>query len=298
MKRVQFIKAFWASRVYQRLVSLSGFLMLAFLAQVSVSMAAEKGEKGLEGLEIDRVDFLGVKAFSGSVLESRLEIVPGDTLSRQKVLATEKNILEMYVKHGYEGASVESRLVRKKGLGSLLETVLEFKISEGKVVRIARIEVSFSGRKDRLAGEVFRSKEEKMRAAVPISVGEVLERDKLDEGKRNIQELLASKEFVGGKISDVQVLAVSAPEGVNLSETEKNDTQKWVSIRYIVDVGERVNFGFRGNTVLTSLQLDNLVNDQRLLGLGKDYVSIIASKIEEEYRTLGYEQVRVTPYVF
>jgi outer membrane protein insertion porin family len=42
--------------------------------------------------------------------------------------------------------------------------------------------------------------------------------------------------------------------------------------------------------------LNTLVDEQRLLGLGKDYVGVIRNRLEEEYHSAGYGQVEISNY--
>jgi outer membrane protein assembly complex protein YaeT len=44
--------------------------------------------------------------------------------------------------------------------------------------------------------------------------------------------------------------------------------------------------------------LTAIVDQQRTLGLGRDFVNAIKSRIADEYRSLGYAQVRVEPFTF
>jgi outer membrane protein insertion porin family len=252
----------------------------------------------LENIEIDRIDILGVTVFPSSVLEGKLEISPGDRLTRLKVLATEKNIQELYLKHGYGMVRLETLLTRKKSSTQTPEIVLEFRINEGKPVRVSAITIVPVGFKDHAAEESFQSKAAKMRSSIPLAVGDVLDDEKVAEGKRAIQELLASQEYIGGRIAEVRTLESSAPPLSSLTDIQKASAQKWVTVEVRVDVGERVLFGYQGNQAFTLGYLDSLISEQRLLGLGKDYVNAIKMRIEEEYRSVGYARVRVTPYVF
>ena len=65
-----------------------------------------------------------------------------------------------------------------------------------------------------------------------------------------------------------------------------------------MDLGERVTFGFRGNTIFPTSRLISLVEEQRLIGFSTDYVTAIKGLIEDEYRNLGYAEVSIEPFTF
>ena len=59
-----------------------------------------------------------------------------------------------------------------------------------------------------------------------------------------------------------------------------------------------MSFGFRGNQVYTNPQLQALVEEQRLLGLSRDYLTRLQARIEDEYRKIGYDRVRIETFTF
>ncbi len=249
------------------------------------------------GVEIDRVDVIGVKIFSSTDIENVLEIGSGDRLERLKVLRTEENLQALYVRHGYEEVSIRSRLVRKKDQKKTSETVLEFSIKEGRPFRIASIKLVQVGQGDVRTQSLWKSRIHELSKKFGLFVGDIYDLDKLGEGKRAIQEVLASDQFIGSKVDDYRA-SVAVPSALAHELVKNGDVAGWVSIELRIDLGERVSFGFRGNSVFTYGHLDGLVSEQRLLGLGKDYVGAIRSKLEEEYHSAGYPRVEVAPYTF
>ncbi len=231
-------------------------------------------------IEIDRIEIQGVKAFPATQIEGTLELAPGDQLERLKVIRTEENLQSLYFLHGYQGMSVQSRLARKSNESKNLETVLEFKVSEGVPSRISEIQISSQGLKEKGVYRTRESLERKIKALMSLSKGDIYDEDKVSEGKRAIQEFLALEEYIGAKV-DV---------------THASTAPSWVKVDVNVDLGEKVSFGFRGNTVFTRGYLDSLVDEQRLVGLGKDYVGAIRTRLEAEYRSAGFSRVQITAY--
>src|SRR5687768_11138676 len=81
----------------------------------SSSNSETKSFDAFAQVKVDRIDILGVTAFGVEAIQSIIEVSPGDLLQQRKVIRTEENLLSLYRSHGYEDASVSSRLVRKLG---------------------------------------------------------------------------------------------------------------------------------------------------------------------------------------
>lgn len=226
-------------------------------------------------VEIDRVEVTGVSVFERGPVEAALELTAGDRLERLKVVRTVDNLQELYRIHGYEEAAVRGELIRTKVEDGTLEHVLRFQVVEGLPTRIASVGPV------RLAGKTA------------IAVGEVLDEEKLSAARRAIQDALASEEFIGARVDEVRIeTATAPPEAAGMSAA------RWVAVEFRADLGDRVTFGFRGNSAFTRSRLLGLVEDQRVLGFGKDYVGAIRSRIEDEYRAIGHARVAVTPLTF
>jgi outer membrane protein insertion porin family len=251
--------------------------------------------KSQSSIEIDRIDIQGVKVFTEQMIESALDIAPGDRLERQKVVRTEENFQNLYRTHGYEEAKVQSKLVRKKVSHQRFETVLEFEVIEGKPTRVAEVKVVPFGVTEESEKKDWKSRERKLQASVTFRPGDVLDQEKIADTRRAIQELLASEQYIGARIEKVSVSQAKAPEGAS-GMGPNLETGRWVSLEIRVSLGDRVSFGFRGNTVFSRGHLSSVVEEQRLLGLGKDYIGVLRAKLEDEYRSAGYSQVAISTY--
>lgn len=281
-----------------RFIVLGVFALGVFAFLMSKALWADQVASSLKSgsnLEIDQIQVLGVTVFPSETIESTIEISPGDRLEHLKVIRTEENLQTLYSNRGYEDVRITSRLVRKGSGKNHLETVLEFKVTEGRPVRVASVKLVPEGLRDEGSLKTWRLRESQVRKAIGIWVGDVYDIEKIGEAKRAVQDLLASKEFIGTKVDSVRA-EVSAPAHVADLKLDAKNVARWVEVEFHVDLGERVSFGFRGNTVFTWGYLDNLVEEQRLLGLGKDYVGAIKARLEAEYRAAGYARVELTPY--
>jgi outer membrane protein insertion porin family len=261
-------------------------------SSLSFSLTAHSAQQ--TGIEIERIDILGAHAFSEQALEAALEVSPGDQLERPKVIRTEENLQTLYRMHGYEEVSIKSRLVKKRTDSNQLETALEFDIHEGKPTRVARIRLSLTGTADEATKRRWKERERRLELSLGILAGDIFDQEKVSQGRRAIQELLASDEYIGAKVDQGTVVPVELTAAEVKQRPE--DAARWVGLEFQVVLGERVSFGFRGNTVFTRGFLSSLIQEQRLLGLGKDYIGVIRSRIQEEYRSVGYSRAEISHY--
>jgi outer membrane protein insertion porin family len=247
-------------------------------------------------LEIDRVEVLGVDALNSSQIERVLKINSGDKLERVKVLQSEEAIQAFYRLHGFPEVKIQSRLVRKKNRNGLFETVLEFQIIEGLPLRIAAVQFVVEAPLDETNERIWKKTKGKILSKLALNYGDLFDQEKIADSSRVVQEFLISESYVGARVTEVGERIVEAPS--NQGKVKNFQASKWLELNFRVDLGDRVNFGFRGNSFFTYSQLMNLVDEQRLLGLGKDYVGVIKNRLEEEYRSVGYFFVKITPFTF
>ena len=278
-----------------------GILVLSLGMEISARSAPlpDRGEIFSSQIEIDRIDITGVEKVPTQTIEGALEISPGDRLEKLKVLRTEENLQKFYRAHGYEQMSVRSRLIRKKSDGKNLETILEFNITEGNPTRIAQISWVPESILDEKARKNWNRRVAQLNEVLNIEVGSILDQEKITDSKRSIQELLASEEYMGARVVRVQVdNTTSAPllDKLHSNQSAVGLTAKWVTLSFHIDLGDRVRFGFRGNTVFTVGYLSAIVEEQRLLGLGRDYINLIKERLESEYLSQGYARVEITSY--
>lgn len=243
------------------------------------------------GIEIDEINLLGVSAFEQSDLEKIIELSPGDRLERAKIVQTAKNLQDLYRTNGYELTKIESRLTQRlsKPSGNT-ENVLEIVINEGKPTRIAAIEIVYDNPEwfDRLSS---------LSGRTGLKKGDLFNREKLLNAYRSIQDGLTNYDFLSPKVEEASVEQVS-PEAYSVPSELLAGTARWVNLKIQVNLGDRISFGYRGNSVFPNGQLSNWIDEQRLLGFTEDYVERIQSRFEEEYRKLGYEKIKIEVFTF
>ncbi len=246
-------------------------------------------------IEIDRVEVSGVTIFQTIDIEDAIEVSPGDVLERSKVIRTAENLEALYRVHGYEQVTITSKLSRRKGEGknreAHLDSVLEFVIVEGKPTRVSEIKFSALGLKGESFKRYWSDAENELKQRAGFATTDILDQEKLTRARRAVQDFLASEEFVGAKVTDVRISHAQAPEAPGPGQVAR-----WVNVDFQVELGDRVTFGFRGNSALSVSRLHSLIDQQRVLGFGSDYIDSIRLKIEEEYRASGFAQASVKPY--
>ena len=265
------------------------FSIFAVLWFCEISRSAER--KLELGVEVDRIEIVGATVFLQADLEAALEILPGDKLERVKLVRTAENLQALYRIHGYEQMGVQSRLFRMKNTDGKAEIVLQLQISEGKPTRVAWIKFIPQNLREKFFEKSWEKIETMLHGKLGFSAGDILDKGKISSGKRLVQDLLASVEFVGARVEDPRVIGEQA-----MPKDSHASAAAWVGLEFLVDLGDRVTFGFRGNKIIPSTDLSGLIAEQRLIGFGKDYVGAIKISIEDAYKSHGYAWVKVMPY--
>lgn len=243
--------------------------------------------KSVSDIEIDQVELVGIRAFSKQEIELAIELGAGDKLDRTKIIQTEENLQALYKQHGYERVSIQSRLIRKRGLkngNDVILSVLEFRVAEGYPTRISEVRFNSESVRSENDRQYWGNLRIKLMEKLHLKAGDVFDQEKLESAKKNVQDLLASENFIGGRVINVNVVKVKSDD--------------LVAIEFIVDLGDKVSFGFRGNRLFPANRLLSMIDEQRSLGFGKDYINAIRLKIEEEYRSMGYANVQIVPLTF
>ena len=73
-----------------------------------------------------------------------------------------------------------------------------------------------------------------------------------------------------------------------------NDSRTEVEVVFLIDFGDRVTFGFQGNTVFSKGELNEFITSVRTTGLGRDYLGAIQRKFTDEYRARAYNDVKIS----
>ena len=257
------------------------------LALSAVALAAPSPSSQVPDLEVDRIEFQGVTVLSEQTILPAIEVSVGERPDRKKVVKSAENLQALYKANGYEQVRIRTQLARHREERGVAQTVLEFIVSEGLPTRVDKIRVRGDGVRSEAAQEYWKSIQTALQTRVALASGDILVQDKLGVSRRQLLDFMATREYIGARVDDVIV-----EESVRKDAT----AARWVDLEFIVTPGDRVSFGFRGNETINTNLLMSLIDEQRLLGLGRDYLNAIKARVEEEYRALGFAKVLVTPY--
>jgi outer membrane protein insertion porin family len=246
----------------------------------------------LANRKIDQVELTGVTVFTQAEIEATLDTGVGDLVDRGKIERTAENIKTLYRNHGYEQLKINARLYQKKDQYGYANLILEFRITEGQPSRIGQVVLS-QAQVNPASVKFWNSFKGDLQNKIALTPNDLYDQEKVSSAKRIIEESLASNEYIGAKVDDVVVTEGTPPSGPKPPEAAR-----WVNLEFRVQLGDRATFGFRGNEVIPQSRLVALISEQRVVGFGKDYIESIRTRIEDEYRSLGYAHTKVTPYVF
>ncbi|MBY0471079.1 BamA/TamA family outer membrane protein [bacterium] len=256
------------------------------------------GENSRLRVEIDNIEFFGVEALQKTEIEALLEVAPGEQFEQVRVARDAQSLRDLYKKKGYEKVAIRTELIRRKTSSKKSETILKYFVEEGSPVRIAKIGF---GLKNPLPPTATRENafwtkiQNTLSQKIPLKTGDVFDQDKITSARRTIEDALASEEYFGARVEEVETKGSSAPQ----SKDEKfGPSLRWVDLNFAVTLGDRVTFGFSDNTVFTRSQLNSFIEDIRLIGFGRDFVNAIKTRIEDEYKAVGYSNVQVTIFTF
>jgi outer membrane protein insertion porin family len=245
--------------------------------------------------KLARVEILGATAFTQTQLESNLDIGPGDLIDRGRIARTAENLSTLYRNHGYELIKISTRIYQAKAPEGGVDWVLEYKLNEGKPTRVAGVVLTPSQLRDEVAIKFWNRLKPELEAKIGLAPGDLYDQEKIANARRVLEEALTSNEFIGAKVTDITVVEGVEPQDLKIG---KYEAKAWIKLEFHIDLGDRVTFGFRGNENVSQGRLSALIDEQRVVGFGKDYVESIRTHIQDEYRSLGYAHASVTPYIF
>ncbi len=252
------------------------------LLDVGVSGAAERPM--IEQIEID-----GVAALTIEELQSALELEAGDRFDAERANGSAQGLSDLYRFRGYPQVEVRSEFDATLRLWRL-------RVIEGAPVRVRAVEILGEGAQVRAAGRSWRILEGELLRRFELGPGDVFDQERAAAGARAVQSLLLGEEYIGAKVNEVQVVrGVGEPPASELS-VRGLPAADWVRLRIRVDPGEKVSFGFRGNHFFTRNELLQLVREQRLLGLGGNYIETLKVRFEEAYRASGFPNASVAAF--
>lgn len=278
-------------RISSRVRSRLGISFWALVAGLSYGSIAVAAPPLAADVEVDRVEVSGVTVLSADEVQSSMEIFPGQRLDRRSAIRSAESLSQIYRTKGYERVRVDTRLTKARDAQGRPETILDFVVTEGLPTRIAGVKLELSSATSDVEVEYWENIRSRLFTRSGLLVGDILSELELNQARRVIEDTLATDEFIGAKVVEVKAEQASPPS--NPPAPLRPESAHWVDLRLSVQLGGRVSFGFLGNKVLSRGDLLGVIEQQRLLGLGKEYIQDIRKKIVETYQDLGYADAAV-----
>lgn len=225
--------------------------------------------------QVREIRYIGMSVLTPRDLEGILPLAPGDNWTEALGEKTSKAVAEYYAKRGFYQARVAIATTPTGSEG----LVVTLRLSEGKPTVIRSMWV------DDPPG--FKSKSVMLRFKTRIAnVVRVFPGDRYDEQiladrLRELREWLVAEDFILANTDNVRITFVNNSEAVD--------------VVLAIDYGERVTFGFQGNTLFSKGELNEFITQVRSTGLGKDYVGVIQRRFIEEYLSRGFPNVKIEP---
>lgn len=266
-------------------------LSLGTPVSAAPSKPAPRNSRVHVGVVIDQIEITGATSVKQADLEPVLEILPGDSLDEVKVERSAANFQDVYRIKGFERAKIRVEVSTKKG-----EVVLDFIITENEPVRVGEVRFTQVDSDDVRKREAWSDALPAIQKNLGVAPGDAFDQDRIADGRRAVQDVLSSEYFVGSNMGDVRTTELTDPPAELRAKYPK--ATQWISLEVRVTIGERVHFGFRGNSAFTNRELMAIVEDQRALGFGRSYLDDIRVKTIEFYRNNGYPHAAIEAYFY
>ncbi|MGE4231949.1 MAG: BamA/TamA family outer membrane protein [Bacteriovoracia bacterium] len=236
-------------------------------------------ESRVKTLTINQIQYVGLSNFTPRDFDGVVPINIGDEVSigseLQMVERIQKTLGEFYIKRGFHNMKAKVEYVSLSEPNTIRLLV---RIEEGAPCLIRSFEIddpqNFSSKSSL---ERFKRK---MKKETGIRVGERYDEVSVLDKMRALREWLQSENYVIANTDKVRLTF------------NKNHTE--VDVVAVVEYGERVTFGYQGNTLFSKGELNEFISTLKTAGLGKNYKTIIQRKFEEEYRAIAYNNVKIT----
>lgn len=219
------------------------------------------------------VRYIGLSHITPRDLESSLPFSPGDNWTEAVTAKTANAIAAYYAKRGFYQAKVAVNTAP----GNDDELLMIIKVTEGKPTRIRSLWIDDPpGFKSKSVMLRFKAK---IASVVRVFPGDRYDEQVLADRLRELREWLMAEDYILANTDNIRV-------------TYSADNSE-ADVVLAVDYGERVTFGFQGSTVFNKSELNDLINQVRSTGLGKDYVGVIQRRFIEEYLSRAYSNIKI-----
>jgi outer membrane protein insertion porin family len=220
---------------------------------------------------IAEVRVIGVSGDMADSIRNMSGILAGDDYDKAKVERAEEKIQEYLENKGYPQVEIQAEAKTVENRHDL-----EFSVQLGEPIRIA--DAVFQSKDQKISPVLYT----RLLQAIDLKPGELFDRDRIKEMRRSVEAVLFSQNFIDSKVADLTTEVT--PNGLKLD--------------FWLELGQKIVLSVSGNQYFARSELMSFIEEQRASGLGRDFVSVLSSRIAEHYVEQGFRNVKVTPYSF
>ncbi len=227
--------------------------------------------KGVEAFPVFEIRAEGVPNEMIETVKTLSAVLPGDEYETAKAERGEEKIQEYLEGKGYPQAQVSSDILNQDG-----HRILQYSVVLGPSIKLAQ--VAFQAKGEVISPVLLT----RLNLAVDLKPGELFDRDRIKEMRRAIEQVLFSQNFIDSKIEDITTEVTIA--GLKLN--------------FLLELGQNVILSVSGNQYYSRSELMTFIQEQRALGLGRDYINVLLGRLKDLYLEHGFRAVKITPYSF
>jgi outer membrane protein insertion porin family len=240
------------------------FWIMAFFFSISAGAAP---------IEEIRIDAEGLAPDQVQNLKTMTEFLPGDEFEDKKNKHSLEKIKDHLVGKGYVDVQVSDSI--EKNLNS--KTVLKYQINLGIPLKISSVNVIS------LDEPISQQLLQKIQNKIDLKPNELLDRDRLKDMRRLIEITMLGQDFIDTRVIDLKTEFVG---------------DRSYKVVFKVSLGQRIVFSVSGNEFFSRSELATVIDEQRQIGLGRDYVTVLMNRLKDHYLDYGFRSISITPYTF
>ncbi len=240
------------------------FWISLFFMTISVSAAP---------IEEIKIEAEGLPSEQVQNLKTMTEFIPGDEFDQKKNNHSLEKIKDYLVGKGYVDVQISDSLEK----GQHLKTVLKYQVNLGAPLRIASVSVNSVN--EQISKELL----QKIQTKIDLKPNELLDRDRLKDMQRLIEVTMLSQDFIDTRVIDVKTEFVG---------------DRSYKVIFRVSLGQRILFSVTGNDHFSRNELSAVMDEQRQIGLGRDYITVLMNRLKDHYLEYGFRSVSIVPYSF
>ncbi|MBU6153487.1 MAG: BamA/TamA family outer membrane protein [Bdellovibrionales bacterium] len=220
---------------------------------------------------IDEIKTDGVSQEQWNQARALTGILPGDEYEKVRVDRAIEKLREFFQNKGYPRCEVKAELLTRNETRRLI-----FSFELGAPLLLQR--VVFESSETSFTPDL----EKRLQKILAVKQGELFDRDRIKEMKRSVEVFLTARNFIDSRVKDLKT----------------RDVVEGIELIFGLELGEQVVFSVQGNSYFSRTEVMDMIENQRLTGLGRDFVGVIRNRIRDAYVERGFRNVRITPYFF